>query len=70
MKSAPKKNRSDELKPPFAGMTMKQARRSVPAKDEKGKAISGIYEVDLEVDWTSDNEPQARKLSFYVLRDR
>ena len=52
----------------FPGMTMHQARRPVAAKNEKNEVITGLYEVDIEVDWTSENEPQARKLSFYVLR--
>jgi hypothetical protein len=51
-------------------MTMKQSRHAVTAKNEKGAQINGLYEVDLEVDWTSANEPEARKISFYVLRTR
>ena len=51
-------------------MTMKQARHLVAAKNEKKNVINGIYQVDLEVDWTSEHEPQARKLSFYVLRSQ
>ncbi len=43
-------------------MTMKQTRVPVAAKTEKGDVIQGLYEVNLEVDWTSDNEPQARNL--------
>jgi Tfp pilus assembly protein PilV len=62
------KARSDDLGDAFPGMTLKQSRRTVPAKDEKGNVINGIYQVDLEVDWTDDNQPQSRSLSFYVLR--
>jgi len=54
----------------FPGMTIKQSRRPVVAKDEKGGVIQGIYEVDLEVDWKSGNEPESKALSFYVLRQR
>ena len=64
------KERSDDLGASFPGMTLKQSRRPVAAKTEKGVAITGLYEVDLEVDWTSDNEPQSRRISFYVLRSR
>jgi hypothetical protein len=61
---------SDPLGDDFPGMTMKQARHLVAAKNEKKNVINGIYQVDLEVDWTSEREPQARKLSFYVLRSQ
>jgi Tfp pilus assembly protein PilV len=59
---------SDDLGDAFPGMTMKQSRIPVSAKNEKQEVITGLYEVDLEVDWTSDNQPQAKKISFYVLR--
>jgi Tfp pilus assembly protein PilV len=62
------KARSDDLGDAFPGMTLKQSRRPVPAKDEKGNVINGIYQINLEVDWTDDNEPQSRSLFFYVLR--
>ncbi len=64
------KDRTDDLGDSFPGMTMKQSRHAVQAKNEKGAEITGLYEVDLEVDWTSDNEPQSRAISFYVLRSR
>ena len=54
----------------FPGLTFKQARQPVDAKDEKNHAILGLYEVDLEVDWTSANEPESKSLSFYVLRSQ
>jgi hypothetical protein len=61
---------SDDLGDAFPGMTIKQSRIPVAAKTEKNIVITGLYEVDLEVDWTSDNQPQARKISFYVLRSQ
>ena len=61
---------SDDIGDSFPGMTMKQSRRPVAAKNEKGDEIQGLYEVDLEVDWTSENEPQSKAISFYVLRTR
>jgi len=64
------RDRSDDLGDAFPGMTLKQSRRQVSAKNEKGVEINGIYEVDLEVDWTTENEPQSREISFYVLRSR
>ncbi len=59
---------SEDLGDAFPGMTIKQSRIPVVAKNEKNAVITGLYEVDLEVDWKSDNQPQARKISFYVLR--
>jgi len=64
------KDRSDDLDDDFPGMTMKQSRHPVTAKNEKNADILGLYEIDLEVDWTSENQPQSRSLSFYVLRSR
>ena len=64
------KDLSDDLGDSFPGMTMKQARHPVVAKNEKGDMIQGLYEMDLEVDWTSENQPQSRQISFYVLRSR
>ena len=67
---ATNKNLSEPLDDGFPGMTILQSRHPVVAKNEKGAVIEGLYEVDLEVDWKSGNEPQARKLSFYVLRSQ
>jgi Tfp pilus assembly protein PilV len=64
------KERSDDLGDAFPGMTLKQSRHQVVAKDEKGGAILGLYEVDLEVDWTSGTEPESKAISFYVLRSQ
>ena len=61
---------SDDLGDAFPGMTMKQSRIPVVAKTEKNVLITGLYEMDLEVAWQSDRQPQARKLSFYVLRSQ
>jgi len=61
---------TDDLGDGFPGMTMKQSRIPVSAKTEKGDVILGLYEVDLEVDWQTDNQPQSRKISFYVLRSQ
>jgi len=67
---ATNKDISEDLGDSFPGMTIKQTRHPVPAKNEKQEVINGLYEVDLEVDWTSENEPQSRQLSFYVLRSQ
>jgi len=64
------KARSDDLGDAFPGMTIKQSRIPVAAKDEKGGQILGLYEVDIEVDWNSQNEPESKAISFYVLRSQ
>ena len=64
------KERSDTLGDGFPGMTIKQSRHPVAARNEKNAVINGLYEVDLEVDWTTENEPQSRAISFYVLRSK
>jgi hypothetical protein len=64
------KSLSEDVGDSFPGMTIKQSRRPVSAKNEKQQIITGLYQVDLEVDWTSENEPQSRNLSFYVLRSQ
>lgn len=59
---------NDKVGDSFPGMTIKQQRHQLSFKNEKDNLIQGLYRVDLEVDWTSGGEPQARSLSFYVLR--
>ncbi|MGA3169729.1 MAG: hypothetical protein ABSE62_01840 [Chthoniobacteraceae bacterium] len=63
-------DRTDDLDDSFSGMTMKQSRVPVAAKNEKNQDILCLYQVSLEVDWTSENEPQSSAISFYVLRSR
>jgi hypothetical protein len=63
-------DRSDDLGDSFPGMTLKQSRHPLAAKNENGDIINGLYQVDLEVDWTTDNQPQSRMISFYVLRTK
>ena len=63
-------DRSDDLGDSFPGMTLKQTRHPRAAKNENGDIINGLYQVDLEVDWTTDNQPQSRMISFYVLRTK
>jgi len=62
------KDRTDDLGDDFPGMTIKQTRIAVKAKNEKDQDIQGLYQVDIEADWTTENEPQSRTISFYVLR--
>ncbi len=57
---------SEELKGPFAGMTMKMASVPVQKKNEKEEKIEGISAVTLTVAWQSGGEEQSKELIFYV----
>ena len=59
---------SDPLDGAFTGMTLKQSRKPVVAKNEKGVPLANLYEVDLELDWMSGTDPESRTLFFYVMR--
>ena len=62
------KDLSDPLDGAFTGMTLKQTRTRVAAKNEKGLPLANLYKVNLELDWMSGNEPESRTLFFYVMR--
>ena len=57
---------SEELKGPFAGMTMKMTSVPVQKKNEKEEKIEGISAVTLTVAWQSGGEEQSKELIFYV----
>ena len=57
---------SEELKGPFAGMTMKMTTVPVQKKNEKEEKIEGISAVTLTVEWQSGGEEQSKELIFYV----
>jgi len=62
------KDLNDQLEGMFDGLTLKQTRKPLGAKNEKDQELNGLYEITLEVLWTSGHEPQSKSLSFYVLR--
>ena len=57
---------SEELKGPFAGMTMRMTAVPVQKKNEKEEKIEGISAVTLAVAWQSGGEEQSKELIFYV----
>ena len=57
---------SEELKGPFAGMTMKMTSVPVQKKNEREEKIEGISAVTLTVVWQSGGEEQSKELIFYV----
>ena len=56
---------SEELKGPFAGMTMKMTSVPVQKKNEREEKIEGISAVTLTVTWQSGGEEQSKELIFY-----
>lgn len=57
---------TEELKPPFEGMTLKTTRVDVEKVNENNEKITGISAVTLNVVWTSDGEEQSKELLFYL----
>lgn len=57
---------TEELKPPFEGMTLKTVRVPVEKKNEKDEKVEGIFAVTLSLTWPSDGEPQTKELVFYL----
>ena len=57
---------SEELKGPFAGMSLKMTSVPVQKKNEKEEKIEGISAVTLTVAWQSGGEEQSKELIFYV----
>jgi prepilin-type N-terminal cleavage/methylation domain-containing protein len=65
------KEREDDLTDEGSpGMKLKQSRQPLQEKNEKGQDIVGLYQMNIEVDWTADNQPQTKSLTFYVLRSQ
>lgn len=64
------KNREDELKGMFKGITIQQKVSQVHLKNENKQELAGLYQVDLEAVWKSGGEKQSKALSIYVQRAR
>lgn len=60
------KDKTEELKDMFAGMTLKQSRILLKRKNEKDQEIAGLYAVTLDLSWKSHGDTQSRVLQFYV----
>ena len=58
---------SEELKGMFKGITLKQSRTPLRAKNELNKELVGLYVVNLEAAWKDSGLVQSKALSFYVL---
>jgi len=58
--------KTEELKGAYAGMSLLTIPTEVKAKNEDGNDIIGIYDVVLEVSWTTGAGKQSKSLEFYV----
>lgn len=56
---------TEELKGPFAGMTLKTKREPLKEKNEKDQELLGLYTVSLQVLWKENGVEQSRALEFY-----
>lgn len=57
---------TEELKEPYAGMTLKTFKTPIERKNEKDQEILGLYHIKLELRWQSAGQEQLRSLEFYV----
>jgi Tfp pilus assembly protein PilV len=58
----------EELTGMFTGITLRETRTTLDAKNEKGQDLSGLMRIDLEADWKSGTRLESKQVFFYVLR--
>ena len=59
---------TEELKGMFSGITLKETRTDLFAKNEKEQDLTGLVRIDLEADWISGTRHESKQIFFYVLR--
>ena len=64
----PEVSKRDEMEAPFEGFTLVETRRSPNLKNEKDAALTGLFEITVRAEWTAAGTPQARLVTFYLLR--
>ena len=57
---------TEELKGMFSGITIKQNRKALGAKNENDQDLPGLIRIDLEALWTAGTQPQSKLIFFYV----
>ncbi|XHR29307.1 MAG: hypothetical protein ACFUZC_01840 [Chthoniobacteraceae bacterium] len=57
---------TEKLTGPFEGITLRQKRKPLPIKDEAGKDLAGIFQIQLEAVWQEWSGTQSKTLTFYV----
>jgi Tfp pilus assembly protein PilV len=63
-----KDSSTEEMTGMFAGITLKETRTLLKAKNEKDQDLPGLMRIDLEADWRSGSRQESKQLFFYVLR--
>ena len=56
----------EDIKGWLPDMKLKTTRTPLKRKDENDRDIVGLYAVNLEATWMSDNMEQSRSLMFYI----
>lgn len=59
-------SKTEDIKGWLPGMKLKTTRTPLKRKDENDRDIVGLYTVNLEASWLSDNQEQSRSLMFYI----
>lgn len=57
---------SEQIKGWLPEMTLKTTRTPLKKKNEKGVDLTGLYMVNLDLTWLSNNEKMQRSMSFYI----
>ncbi len=57
---------SEELKGMFSGITIKQKRVPLGAKNENDQDLAGLIRIDLEAVWQAGTQAQSKAIFFYV----
>ncbi|XHR27278.1 MAG: hypothetical protein ACFUZC_15175 [Chthoniobacteraceae bacterium] len=60
------KGDSDELSGIFKGITLNQTKTPLRLKDESGKELPGLFQVELEAVWQEPAGKYFKALTFYV----
>ena len=58
--------KEEKLKGMFEGITLSQTLTPLHLQDENKKDLPGLYQIQLEADWTQGGTSQSKTLSFYV----
>lgn len=66
-RAQPLADSSDALQGMFSGITLKETRTDLKAKNEKDQELPGLVRIDLEADWLSGTRPESKQIFFYVL---
>jgi len=61
-------SKAEALEGMFTGITMKEKRTNLDAKNEKNQRLTGLMRIDLEADWKAGGRGESKEIFFYVVR--